>query len=619
MRAYIIYKMIKSRISKTLLTIFFVPWLLLIPGISTASNSDLEVSIETDKSTVSVDDYLTLEVTISGGDSGSVENPDISGIENFEVLGITTGTQISIINMSMHKSKTFTYTLQPKKAGEKSKISATAEYDGTKATSNTIEVTIVQPNQTPNSRSRMRQPNLFGDFFGKRDPFGTFGSRNIKKDDFILQSHLNSSEVYVGQEVIYNLSFYRAYNIWSNAQYNFPNANGFWVELLPDDQKMITRNETIAGRNYLINEMATLLYPLTDGEKIIEPGTIKFQPNAFSPPLQLESNQVKLKVKPLPEKGKPADFSGLVGDYEIQLSQENITTSGEAEGGKPVNIGVTISGSGNIQSIQKPSFPKNENGEMYEPEVIENFKRTPLGSRGSKTFKFIFVPEKEGSITIGPFKTNYFDPKTGAYKFLATEPIMLDVKTGGSPGKSAAQAPRSIQDNAAGMSTGLRYIKPDMEKLQNHKMEYYRNPFFWIYPLMLAALLAFFGGRIKSGKPLLFRDKWESLTPRQKLSKRLEPAGSYAENADSERFYETISTVLKKYLSEKLDMPVYELSEVNLKNRLPECEENISRFYRILNECDNARFSPGERKNGDMKKILAETEEIANFLDGSLK
>ncbi|MDH5542969.1 MAG: BatD family protein [Nitrospinota bacterium] len=611
--------MIRSRISKTLLSIFFVPWLLLIPGISTASNSDLEVSIEIDKSTVSVDDYLTLEVTISGGDSGSVENPEISGIENFEVLGIATGTQISIINMSMHKSKTFTYTLQPKKAGEKSKISATAEYDGTKATSNRIEVTTVQPSQNPRPRRGFRQPNLFGDFFGKRDPFGTFGSRNVKKDDFILQSNLNTSEVYVGQEVIYNLSFYRAYNIWSNAQYNFPDANGFWVELLPDDQKMTTRNETMAGRNYLINEMATLLYPLTDGEKIIEPGTIKFQPNAFSPPLQLESNQVKLKVKPLPEKGKPKDFSGLVGDFEILLSSDKITAPDYVEAGKPVTIDVTVSGSGNIQSIQKPSFPRNENGEMYEPEVIENFKRTSLGSSGSKRFKFIFVPEKEGPITIGPFKTNYFDPKTGAYEYLSSEPVTFDVKAGGSHGKSAVQAPLSGHDNAAGMSAVLRYIKPDMEKLHSHKREYYRNPFFWLYPLTLATLLAFFGGRIKSGKPLLFRDKWESLTPRQKLSKRMEPAGLYAENGDSERFYETISVALKKYLSEKLDMPVYELSEGNLKNSLPECEANISHLYRILNECDNARFSPGERKNGDMKKILVETEEIANLLDKSLK
>ena len=585
--------------------------------ISRASTDNLDVSIATDKTNVPLNDYLTLEVTISGDDSGSIENPEIKGIEDFNVLGISTGTQISIVNMSMHKAKTFTYTLQPKTAEKRARIQASIEYEGKNTSSNVIEVMITKATKQPPSRNGRRAPNMFDNFFGRREPFGSFGSRNIRKDDFILQAHVDNSEVYVGQEIVYKLNFYRAYNIWSDAQYNFPNANGFWVELLPDANKMTSREITIAERNYIINEMSLLLYPLTDGEKIIEPGTIKFQPNAFSPAIQLESNKVKIKVLPLPDSGKPKDFSGLVGEFEISVALEGATTSPERETGKPVTVNVSVSGNGNLHAIQKPSFSEIENVEMYEPEILEDFNRTSSGSQGLKTFKFILIPEKEGSLQIGPFTTNYFDPKTKTYKNLATDTVTLEIKPGDYSKKSIKKGEESSGE-IANLSAGLRYLKPDLKELRSEGISYYKNPFFWIYPTSLIAILAFSWLRIKSGKPFSFRDKWEMLTPYKKMEKQLEASSLYAENGDTELFYENISGNIKNYLSNIFELPVYELSEEHLKNINPTIEEYISRLYRILRECDNARFSPGERKSDDMQKLLRETGEIVALIEEKL-
>ena len=89
---------------------------LLTPGKSCAR--DLEIKSYVDKTEMGVSDYFNLTIEISGS-IGSIPNPDIPDLSDFYILsGPNESSSYQFINGAMSASKTFTFILQPKTAGE---------------------------------------------------------------------------------------------------------------------------------------------------------------------------------------------------------------------------------------------------------------------------------------------------------------------------------------------------------------------------------------------------------------------------------------------------------------------------------------------------------------------
>ncbi|MFO1485064.1 MAG: hypothetical protein U1F71_17020 [Verrucomicrobiaceae bacterium] len=143
----------------------------------------------------------------------------------------------------------------------------------------------------------------------------------------------------------------------------------------------------------------------------------------------VKSQDVKVKVLPLPAQDKPAHFSGAVGDFSIHAT----ATPNELAVGDPLAVDITIDGSGNFDALNAPSLMPPDGWKSYPPRrynvdgpVDPNL--TPTAQRRIG-YSMVFVPEKVHA-ELPPFELSYFSPSQKKYVAARTAPIPLRIKPG---------------------------------------------------------------------------------------------------------------------------------------------------------------------------------------------
>jgi len=162
----------------------------------------------------------------------------------------------------------------------------------------------------------------------------------------------------------------------------------------------------------------------------------------------VKSQDVKIKVLPLPAEGKPANFSGAVGDFSISAT----ATPNELSVGDPLAVDITIDGSGNFDALNPPSLVPPEGWKAYPPRRYNvdgpiDPNLTPTAQRRIG-YSMVFVPEKVQT-ELPPFELSYFSPTQKKYVAARTPPIALRIKPGAvaavvatADGSSGAEAPK---------------------------------------------------------------------------------------------------------------------------------------------------------------------------------
>ncbi|MDI1310802.1 hypothetical protein [Prosthecobacter sp.] len=143
----------------------------------------------------------------------------------------------------------------------------------------------------------------------------------------------------------------------------------------------------------------------------------------------VKSQEVKIKVLPLPTEGKPANFSGAVGDFSISAT----ATPNELSVGDPLAVDITIDGSGNFDALNPPGLMPPEGWKAYPPRrynvdgpIDPNLMPTLQHRIG---YSMVFVPEKVHT-ELPPFELSYFSPAQKKYVAARTPPIALRIKPG---------------------------------------------------------------------------------------------------------------------------------------------------------------------------------------------
>lgn len=534
---------------------------------SAAAADQPRLSLSAGKNKVGLDDTLELQLTVSGAGSSSVGEPVIEGMEHFDLLGTSKGEQLSIVNMSITRAATWRYTLRPKKAGETATLRAKVPVGGTNYLSGTVTVETTQggggPAQPPPGMFNLPSP---------------FGARSNRKDDFILQARITPTAVWAGEEAVYTLAFYRGADVFSNINFAPPTLKNAWIEQPDEGERHETKPARLGGRGYALTEMRMLLYPLAAGELAIPAAAVSFQPAPFSSPASIKSNELTLKVKPLPEKGKPAGFSGLAGNFSIasSLSQKNGAV------GQPLTLTVTVSGRGALHAIPKPADPAID-AERYDPETKDSFHRGARGSEGSRAFNYIIVPKKEGTLVIPPFSIDFFNPASAAYETAKTAPLTLPV----------ASAP-------AGGATPAAPATPEKKPPATaDEPPFYRRQFF--YMLLATLMVAAIGAKVlRSRRQAIRRDSGAAHALRaEPLARgRLAAAEKLLGRNDAAAFLGAVEQAVRGYLSDRLNIPPSAVTPDDIARRLPpETRERYRECLSVLQACFDARYSPGVFEN----------------------
>lgn len=171
--------------------------------------------------------------------------------------------------------------------------------------------------------------------------------------------------------------------------------------------------------------------------------------NAETKKQVVKSQEVKIKVLPLPTEGKPPHFSGAVGDFSISAT----ATPNELAVGDPLAVDITIDGSGNFDALNPPVLMPPDGWKAYPPRRYNvdgpvDPNQTPTAQRRIG-YSMVFVPEKQHT-QLPPFELSYFSPSQKKYVIASTAPIPLRIKPGaavlaaaGAEGAASGEAPKT--------------------------------------------------------------------------------------------------------------------------------------------------------------------------------
>jgi hypothetical protein len=308
-------------------------------------------------------------------------------------------------------------------------------------------------------------------------------------------------------------------------------------------------------------------------------------------PQAIASKPLKVKVKPLPG-NKPDDFSGVVGklDMKAVLNKDSVNVN------DAVNLKVTISGSGNLKIAATPVLKLSPDIEAFDPKITDDIKNSQNGTSGQKSFDFLLIPRHYGDFTIPPITYSYFNISSGRYEKLTTGEFRLHVNKGSEQNTGATIYGGMAKEDVKYLGKDIRFIKSTPGKLaRTGSFVSSQRSFYSAYVFALFAFLVILFIR----REHLRRNSDKSLVRNRKAGKvavkRLHSASVCLKNQQIDKFYEEILKATRGYLSDKLNIPVSELTRTNAVSSLIEKgidEERIKNLNSILDTCEFARFAP---------------------------
>jgi len=249
--------------------------------------------------------------------------------------------------------------------------------------------------------------------------------------------------------------------------------------------------------------------------------------------------------------------------------------------------------------------------ERYEPKIEEKINKTGNNITGQKIFEYVLIPRLPGSQKIEPVRFSYFDPKTKKYVTLSTKEIFVNV----APGKERLTAlPGNISRGEIRLiGSDIRFIKLKSIKWEKMGDSFYKNYIFlilFILPLcLLGATIVYNNHLERISTDVVYRRSRRAV---KSAENRLKKSARYLNENLTEKFYVTLSSALRGYIADKLNISeagflTDEVKEI-LKTRNVD-EEITNKFIELIKTCDYLRFAPSESNLEDMKKIFNESRE----------
>ncbi|HOO89629.1 MAG TPA: BatD family protein [Syntrophales bacterium] len=370
---------------------------------SASGAAQVGVTLSLERSEATPIDTIRMEVKVSGTRSGDTA-PVIHGLESFQVTQGGTSSRVEIVNGKMSSGIDYSYFIQPRKTGVFTIGPAEIEVDGNRAKSNTVTLDVKEISQEPGSN---------------RGPV-------------FIEASISSEEVYVEEQAMYTIKLYYRVGI-DDLSLKLPEIDHIVFKQLGRPSEYQT---TCGGKAYQVLEVRHSLLASQAGEYAIWSSSMRMtvrQSGGHSPfsflsgrPLTLATDPVVLKVRDLPEKGKPTGFSGLIGDFQIESGLEPLSL----KAGESATLTIRISGRGNVNRIPDIDLPEMPFARTYSDKPVMETQDDSHGIGGTKTMKWALVPEKAGRFDVPPLTVSFFNPHTGEYTVLKTPLYTLSVSPG---------------------------------------------------------------------------------------------------------------------------------------------------------------------------------------------
>ncbi len=430
--------------------------------------------------------------------------------------------------------------------------------------------------------------------------------RKVNADDVFVRIILSKSSAYEQEAIGCTIKLYTKYSISSFMPTKQPAFDGFLIQEV-DVQPSLNEVETYNGQNYMTAVLKRcIIFPQKSGKLTINSGNYDIsviqydnvnmgmfqvrQPKEAK--IKVSSNTGSIDIKPLPQP-QPEGFNGAVGDFKIdsRLVGNSFRTN------DPATLIYNISGTGNIKYVKEPVIDFPSEFEQYTPKSDIQASVRGNDVTGTMTVEYTFVPQSVGDFTIGSNKFVYFNPQTRNYVTLTTPSYPIKVA------KGVSSPVTTEQKDVANKNSDIRHIYlGDKNPQKEHSLVILASYYWLLYVALLAITILII--MLNRRHARVSADiAGQKLAKASKVArKRLKTANEFMKSGDSDRFYEEMLKALWGYLSDKLSIPVSQLSRQNIVTTLADKgypESITGELVSVLDECEMARYTPDSSSQVD--------------------
>jgi hypothetical protein len=354
--------------------------LLLLPVLAHAA----QVQASLDRNQVQLGDTVTLNLRVAGG--GLAQAPDLSALAgDFDVLGQSSSTSVSILNGRRSVQFTVGIALRPKRVGQL----AIPALDFAGARTRPLSLTVTPPDPT--------------------------AAANSGKDVF-LEATAQPTQVRVGQQLLFTVRLYFAGSL-SSGSLEDPQLPGIDARRLGKD---LDYDVVRGGRGYHVIERRYALIPQHAGA--IQLPSLRFQGELIDPsdpdsffamgtPASAASPPVSIQVQPVPSQWGSSTW---LPARALSLSLEGMPADGKLHVGQPLDLAMTVQATGlPYEALPALSLPAIDGATVYPDKPVTGTRNDGQWLLGRRQQNFAVVPGRAGMLTIPAITLKWWNVQSG--------------------------------------------------------------------------------------------------------------------------------------------------------------------------------------------------------------
>lgn len=545
---------------------------------------DIKVYSTVDDNHITINEAINFKVIAEG--SKRFPQLDISQVVDFSVIsGPSQNSSFQWINGEMSSSKILSWTLIPKKIGNLQIPKMSVSVDGKKYKLVPIKITVTRsPVYSQKGKKKQGRQN-----------------KETAPPEIFLKVESDKIEAFQGEQITV---YYKLYTRVKLRQYSVekkPQGVGFWQEELYAPKQPVLRDTRVEGVQYRVATLYKMaIFPTTNGDLLLDPmilnctveipGKSRFSPffNDFfsdsffgrTKSLVIQSQSLELTVHPIPDVGKPLNYTGAVGRFTLDAYVDTSVV----EANQAITFTVELKGTGNIKlfDMSPPEFPQTL--EIFDPKAF--FKKDEFRDdiTGVKKWEYIIIPRKVGRYFIPQQELTYFNPQSEEWESSSTEVISLTIL----PSKHISDQPVGLtKEEIALLEQDIRYIHTKPVNLKPVGRRLISLIFIWANML---GLLFFASPKLVEAVKTKLNGEGGSSRAKRALRKANRQLKKVTNHSD----FEIISRQIYEYFGNKLNIPSIGLDSQQVQSVLSEqiSSDLVNEIIKIIEQCERGQFTP---------------------------
>lgn len=558
--------------------------------------------------------------------NGNISSFSPPSFKDFEVAGgPNQSSSIQIINGNISQSQSISYYLYARKEGKYTIGPATAIVDGQKVSSSSVAVEVLGGNAAQHQHSNNNSQSSSANQQEASEQKIESGGK-----EYFVRTILSKNKCMKGEYVIVSQKIYSKYPIVSIEKFDPPSYEGVWSQTLQTTSGNQLQNEVLNGEQFYSFEIYRhQVSPTKTGKIMFKPveGVIIVRKAYQGKPrniweqffgtggyqdvrVTVKSSPVELTVLDLPTTGRPENFSGAIGEFQMksEISRKELKEN------EALNLKITISGKGNLQTVESPKPELPEGFELYDPKINEY--------SSSKIFDFLIIPRKEGRYTIKVPEFSYFSIDKKQYITIPSFEYEVNVLPGSGTGVAVVYQSQQLQQDIPKADEDIRYIKKYPFPIGKKDKAFTGSALYWVaYGIPWAVLASLMLILYRRRQNRLNKEEFMFRRASKSAYKMLELAAKDSSGLQAEKFYFYVIQGMQHYLCAKLKIGLSDFQSDNVYEKLilhGVSNDTAKKWVELYEVAEQYRYAPGIASS-DRNTFLNEVKTVLNKTEKEFK